>query len=214
MKIAIIGQGGHSKVIRDLISFHQHDQIIAYLDDKITDFYQRDNVYFGPIFYAEFLKNMYHDLKLFIAIGHNQTRKMIVERLQFPPENYITLIHKTAVVSPTSKIGNGSILMAHSTVNADSLIGQHSIINTSSVVEHDSRIGDFVHISPNATLTGSVQVENGVHIGAGATIIPNLTIGKWSVIGAGATVIDSIPASSIAVGVPAKVKNKQMTEGV
>ena len=34
VKIAIIGQGGHSKVIRDLIAFNNNQQIVAFLDDK------------------------------------------------------------------------------------------------------------------------------------------------------------------------------------
>jgi len=52
----------------------------------------------------------------------------------------------------------------------------------------------------------SITVEDGCWIGARVTILGGVTIGKGSVIGAGALVTEDIPANSLAVGVPAKVK--------
>lgn len=43
------------------------------------------------------------------------------------------------------------------------------------------------------------------YIGANAMIFPGVTIGEYSIIGAGAVVTKSIPAYSMALGVPAKV---------
>ena len=40
---------------------------------------------------------------------------------------------------------------------------------------------------------------------AGAKILDGVTIGDGAVIGAGAVVRDSVPASAIAVGIPARV---------
>jgi acetyltransferase-like isoleucine patch superfamily enzyme len=50
-----------------------------------------------------------------------------------------------------------------------------------------------------------VTIEDDVWIGSKATILDGVTIGRGAVIGAGAVVTRSIPAYSIAVGVPAKV---------
>ncbi|MBS4209156.1 acetyltransferase [Bacillus sp. FJAT-50079] len=214
MKIAIIGVGGHSKVIRDLISLKSNIEIVAYLDDKYEKLSKSDNTFRGPIGSAKTIGSMFNDIKFIIAIGNNKIRKRIANKLGLPNVYYETLIHPTAYVSPSAVIGNGSVIMAYSVVNSDSRIGDHSIINTGAIVEHDNQIGDFVHISPHATITGGVGIEEGVHVGAGATIIPNKTIGEWSVIGAGATVIHSIPFHCTAVGIPAVVKNKQLIEGV
>jgi len=52
----------------------------------------------------------------------------------------------------------------------------------------------------------SITVEDGCWIGARVTILGGVTIGKGSVIGAGALVTKNIPADSLALGVPAKVK--------
>lgn len=50
-----------------------------------------------------------------------------------------------------------------------------------------------------------VVIEDDVWIGAGCRILDGVRIGRGSVIGAGAVVTRSIPAMSVAVGVPARV---------
>jgi acetyltransferase EpsM len=214
MKIAIIGQGGHSKVIRELITQYDKYEIVAYLDDKFEGLSKRNNIVYGPISASKLIKDIFCQVKFFIAIGNNKIRKMIAENVNLPNDSFVSLIHPTATVSTSAKIAAGTVIMAHSVVNADAEIGNHTIINTGAIIEHDSKIGNYVHISPNATLTGLVEVKDGVHVGAGATIIPGVSIGQWTVIGAGATVIRSIPPFSTAVGVPAAVKYKEMREGV
>lgn len=213
MKIVIVGEGGHSKVITDLITSQTEAQIVGYLDDKYQETIIRDKQFFGPLSTIEKLREAFYDIKYIVAIGNNRRRKHLVQMLNLPIDYYATLQHKSAIVSPSSTIGYGTVIMANTVINADSQIGNHTIINTGSIVEHDNQVADFVHISPQAALTGSVILEEGVHIGAGATVIPNVRIGEWSIIGAGATVINHIPAYSTAVGTPAKVKNKLAIEG-
>ena len=52
---------------------------------------------------------------------------------------------------------------------------------------------------------GKIVVEDNVHIGWDTIIMPGVKIGKNSIIGCGSVVTKSIPANSVAVGVPAKV---------
>ena len=213
MELAVIGHGGHSKVIQDIIRCRNNDQIIAFLDDKYQERFHKAGVYYGGIASVPEIFESYPNCQIVIAIGDNGTRKNIVEKLQLPAERYATLIHPAAVVSPSAKVKHGTVVMANAVINADSRIGSHSIINTSAIIEHDSQVGDFVHVSTKAGLTGAVHLKEGVFIGAGATIIPKVQIGLWSVIGAGATVIDDLPDFCTAVGTPAKVKGKQIHGG-
>lgn len=53
--------------------------------------------------------------------------------------------------------------------------------------------------------TGPVKIGNGCWIGEKCTVLPGSTIGEKSIIGANSVVTGSIPAYSIAAGVPAKV---------
>lgn len=210
MNIVVIGKGGHSKVIEDIIKSNKDYKIVCYLDDQYKFFEKSNGMYFGPIMAAESLKEFFVDLLFVIAIGNNHIRKSIVEKLNLPNHDYATLMHRKAVISPTAKIGPGTVVMASAVINADAEIGNHAIINTSAVIEHDNYINDFAHISPRATLTGSVSVGEGTHIGAGAVIIPGVQVDKWSVVGAGATVINNLPAYCTAVGNPARILYKEI----
>ncbi|MGH0429616.1 acetyltransferase [Bacillus hominis] len=207
MKILIIGCGGHSKVVKDIILSNEGYEIVGYLDDLYTGITIIDNLYFGAIEDAREIINKFNDIKLVITIGNNKMRKEISEILNQPVSIYATLIHKTAIISPQAHIGYGTVIMPNVVVNADTIIGNHTIINTGSIIEHDNIIDDFVHISPHATLTGSITIEEGAHIGASATIIPGVRIGNWSIVGAGSVVINDFPSNCTAVGIPAKVIN-------
>ncbi|OKL37671.1 acetyltransferase [Domibacillus mangrovi] len=205
--IIVIGEGGHSKVVQDIIAAEGIYEVIAVLDDKYDDVFEKDRVLIGPISYAEKLIAD-TDAVFVVAIGNNQVREQIARILFEAGAVFEAVVHPFASVSPSAVIGTGTVVMAGSVINADAVIGEHAIINSGAVVEHDNRIGDFVHVSPGAVLTGNVCVGAGAHIGAGATVIPGKTIGAWSVVGAGTVVIDNILDDVTVIGVPARVMKK------
>ncbi|KAB7707394.1 acetyltransferase [Bacillus aerolatus] len=203
--IVVIGEGGHSKVVQDIIKAEAEYKLVALLDDKYTISQKSDKVILAPISYAFKLMQEEKEVHFIVAIGNNRVRKQIVERLASKNAHFAVLIHPSAIVSPSALIKDGTVVMPNAVINAAAVIGQHTIINTAAVVEHDNRIGDFSHISPNVTLTGNVTVGTGTHIGAGAVVIPGKTIGPWSVVGAGSVVIGDLPQEITAVGAPARV---------
>ncbi|ADI28209.1 acetyltransferase [Geobacillus sp. C56-T3] len=203
--IVVIGQGGHSKVVQDMIAADGRYQIVAILDDKYQEMNERDGMVYGPVSVVSDLIDEDPDVKLIIAIGNNRVRADIVERIQVDHERFATIIHPSAVISPSARIGAGTVVMPNCVVNAHAEIGKHVIINTGAIVEHDNRIGDYAHISPNATLTGNVVIGEGAHVGAAATVIPGIRIGSWSLIGAGSVVIRDILDGKKAVGCPARL---------
>lgn len=203
MKVILIGDSGHARVIADNV-ISNGDQVIARLDDKYTELFQEEGCWYGPSSKVKALIEK-EGAKVVIAIGSNAVRRKIAERLELSSDQYATIIHKDSIVSPSAKIGHGTVVMPGVIVNAAATIGSHVILNTRLVIEHDCVIGDYAHVSPGAMITGGVKIGDGVHIGAGATVIPVKTIGQWSVVGAGSVVIDDIEPHATAVGVPAKV---------
>jgi len=203
MNVVIIGNGGHSKVVKDILLLNKNLQIVGYLDDKFDEYLFKEEMFYGPISAYQFLIDKFDGINFIIAIGHNQTRKQIVNKMKLKEHFFMTPVHPSAIISPSAKIGKGTVVMANTVINADAVIGDHVIVNTGAIIEHDNEVNDFAHVSPNATLAGSVHLGEGVHIGTGATLIPNVKVGDWSTIGAGATVINSIPANTTAVGIPA-----------
>lgn len=213
MKIVIIGHGGHSKVIYDSVLSFNENEVIGFLDDKYEEVKLIGQIICGPIKAAEKLFEHFKDIKFVIAVGDNKARELIFKRLNIPNDYYATIIHKSAEVSRSARIGEGTVIMPKSVVNANTEIGHHSIINSGAIIEHDCKIGNFVHVCPNATLTGSVQVDDRAFVGAGATIIPTIKVGEGAVIGAGATVIHNVPSHNKSTGVPARNYSSNLREG-
>src|SRR5699024_4873246 len=199
--VILIGDSGHSKVISNIIEANDQYTVIAKLDDKYGKRLYDKAILKAPIEIVHELLEKEPDTKVIIAIGSNRIRKKIADKLSLDSDSYLSIIHPTAVISPSATIGYGIVIMPNAVINEDSKIGDHSIVNTASIIEHDCQIENYVHISPNATLTGAVRVGEGTHIGAGATIIPTKHLGKWSTIGAGAVVNKNIPSNTTAVGV-------------
>ncbi|MFV2047197.1 acetyltransferase [Metabacillus litoralis] len=208
MKIIIIGHGGHSKVVTDIVHATKGLHMIGYLDNKYEKVQVMNHVIYAPLHAVHDLKKKIGEIKFVIAIGDNKIRKMIVEKLKITEKEFITVIHPTSVVSPSAKVGSGTVVMPNTIINADTIIGNHCILNSGSIVEHDGTIEDFVHICPNSTIAGTVTIGEGCMVGSGATIIPNKKIGEWTTIGAGATVTKDLPSNCLAVGTPAKAKMK------
>ncbi|MGM0949952.1 MAG: acetyltransferase [Bacillota bacterium] len=203
--VAIVGDGGHGKVIRELINARSDTRLAAVLDDKFRTFEAGKEWYTGPLEAISEVRRLVPDVLFLIAIGNNSVRKHLAERLGLKKEDFITLIHPSAIVSKSAVIGEGTVIMAGAIIQADARIGAHCIINTGAVAEHDNQLSDYVHLSPRVTLSGAVAVQEGVHIGTGANVIPQLTIGSWSVVGAGSAVIRSIPDRVTAAGAPARI---------
>lgn len=87
------------------------------------------------------------------------------------------------------------------------------------VIGQTAEIGNNVTLYHQVTLGGisgergekrHPTVEDDVMIGAGAKVLGNITIGRGAKIGANAVVVHDIPPYATAVGIPAKVIQKQV----
>ncbi|WP_105993034.1 acetyltransferase [Staphylococcus simulans] len=200
--LLIIGNGGHAKVIKDIINANGIYKVSGYLDDNIEKYFVKNDMIYDNLKNIKLYQENYHFI---IAVGNNKIRADIFKKVDVPNEKFPVLIHPKAIVSETANLGNGTVVMPGAIVNAESVIGRHSIINTCSVVEHECLIKDFTHISPGAVLTGNVSVDEYTQIGANATVIPNVRIGSNVLVGAGSTVISNTKNDVTLVGTPAKV---------
>ncbi len=191
--IVIYGASGHGKVVAASAQSGMIE-IAYFLDDN-----EKQKSFLG----YEVHQKLNSDHKVFIGIGNNRTRKMIVEQNNFIFAS--SIVDATATVRSSFPLSEGTFIGASAVVNPDVSIGKHTVINTAVVVEHDCKIGEYVHISPNATLAGGVVVGEGTHIGSGTVIIPEVKIGKWCVIGAGSVILKDVPDNATVVGNPGKI---------
>lgn len=198
--LAIIGAGGHGRVVADIALQCKRWENILFFDDNFVGYTLEGTTLAGNVQSAKVYRE---SADFFVAIGDNLERSRLFNKLENWGCSLITLIHPNAVIGKNVKIGKGSVLMAGVIVNCESTIGSGCIINTKSCLDHNNLIEDFVHISPGVTLAGTVCVGSKTWIGIGASISNNITICADTIIGAGAVVIKSIEISGTYIGVPA-----------
>ena len=201
-KLAIVGAGGHSKVVAEIAQLNGWT-LLDFFDDRwpaLTQF--SDYTVVGNI--QSLYKNHTDYDGVIIAIGNNEIREKVYLALINQEAIFISLIHPRAIISSRANIGNGTVIMANAVVNPDVIIGNNCIINSSSVIEHDCIISDHVHICPNSALAGEVVVNKNAWIGIGSTVIQQINIGENVFVGAGSTVIHDIPNELKVVGTPAR----------
>jgi len=208
-KIVIIGDSGHAKVIADVVNSNDDMSVYARLDDKYQKVFVEEGLLKGPVSHLDKLLEIDSEILVVIGVGSNAVRKKIVSNLRISSEMYVSVIHSSAIVSLSAKLGIGTVVMPGAIINADANIGDHVIVNSASVVEHDCVVEDFAHISPLAVLTGGVRIGEGTHIGAGASVIPLKKIGAWSTVGSGAVVVSDIEDRVTVVGSPARVIQRE-----
>ena len=198
----LFGASGHGKVVKDILNANGI-KVEAFVDDNL----RVDECAGRPVLHdATGLSPM------IVSIGVNRVRRIVVERLKaYAKANgnaleFATAIHPSAIISPTAKIGEGTVVMAGAVINADAVIGKHCIVNTGATVDHDCVIGDYCHIAPGAHVSGGTHIGEGTWVGVGACVIQCLHIGKDCMIGAGSVVVSDIPDGVTAYGNPCKVK--------
>ncbi|WP_246034010.1 acetyltransferase [Flavobacterium sangjuense] len=194
--ITLYGASGHGKVIIDILN-----AVGVKIKSVIDDNPKSESILGIPV-----AKTSEYDMsslgETIISIGNNKVRKKLSISLS---ANFAKAVHPSAVISPNSSIGEGTVVMARVAINPDVTIGKHCIINTNATVEHDALIADFVHICPGVSLAGDVTIGEGTQVGIGAAVIQGISIGKWVTIGAGAVILNDIPDYAVVVGNPGKI---------
>ena len=202
--LILLGGGGHCKSVIDVAESAGYSilgildkpetvgqQVLSYkiigTDDDIPYYVDK----------AEFL----------ITVGQiksNAIRVKLAKLVEKAGGKFATIIADDAHVSKYAEIGEGTVVMHKTIVNADAKIGKQCIINTMADIEHDARIGDFCHISTAAVVNGEVKVGNNVFIGSRAVIHNCKSITNDIVIAAGSVVTRDLDKSGIYAGNPAK----------
>jgi sugar O-acyltransferase (sialic acid O-acetyltransferase NeuD family) len=132
------------------------------------------------------------------------SRPRIVDMLGLPAERYATIIHPSASVSGTSRVGPGSVLLAHSVLTAAVTVGSHVAIMPHVTLTHDDIVGDFATLASGACLGGGVRVGRCAYIGAGALVREQRSIGCRALVGMGAIVTRDVPDDEVWAGIPAR----------
>jgi sugar O-acyltransferase (sialic acid O-acetyltransferase NeuD family) len=215
--LLVIGSGGFGRetveAVRAINAAGGSWQILGYLDDdpelhgKVVD----DVPVLGGV--AEVRR--YPGALVVVCTGRPDnylSRPRIVAALGLSPGRYATIIHPSASVSSSSKVGPGSVILAQTVLTASVNVGSHVAIMPHVTFTHDDTIGDFATVASGACLGGGVRISVGAYIGSGALVREHRTVGSGALVGMGAVVTHDVPAHEVWAGVPARFVRTQQTD--
>lgn len=196
-ELIVYGAGGHGQVVAEF-AHAAGWRVLGFIDDRPPG----TTVNGLPVLERAILTQ--RRATLAIAIGDNRTRQRLTLECRDLGHSFLTLIHPTASISPSARLGTGVFVGPFAVINPFAQIGDGVIVNTAAVVEHHVRLGDFAHVAPRSVVAGGASVGALTLIGTGASIIPGIVIGERCILGAGAAAVRNIPDGITAVGVPAR----------
>lgn len=200
-KLIILGYGGTCFDIADVAKATGEFEVLGFLDDSASGQSNQYPPLLGPLAKA----GEYKDVFFVNGIGSPTSftkRPEILEKLKI--KNFATLIHPDATISPTAKMGAGSVIFSQCSIGAQAEVGCHVTVLQNSVIGHDSQVGDFSILAAGVILSGRVLVGANSYLGAGCKVIQDIKIGEKTLVGLGSSVISDIPSKEVWVGTPAK----------
>lgn len=167
MRLIIIGAGGYGRTVADLAQQSGRYEQIAFLDDQS----QEPDVLGICGAFAEFEDG---NTEMYPAFGNNELRLAWLDRLEQAHVPVMTLVHPTAYVSPTGKVGAGTVVLPHAVVNTACAVNRGCIINCGAIVDHGCLLEEGVHVCLGAVVKAENRIPKCMKIEAG-TVVENRT---------------------------------------
>ena len=202
-EVILIGYSGHAFVVAET-AIENRVNLIGYSEKILSDENPIGLAYLGFEKDDNFI-GWNKSVSFILGIGDNALRQNIANLIESKGKTLNTIVHCSASISKSAKIGNGSFVNRNVAVNALAVIGKSVILNTGCIIEHECVIADAVHIAPGAVLAGNVSVGERTFIGANAVIKQGIVIGRDVVIGAGTVIISNIPDGKKVIGNPGRI---------
>jgi sugar O-acyltransferase (sialic acid O-acetyltransferase NeuD family) len=213
--LVLIGAGGFGRETAETVRAINVDQearvgepaweLLGFLDDDPV--LRRTSVLGAPVLGGIDELAGLHDARVVVCTGHPgnfTSKRSIVQRLGLASARYATLVHPAAALSPSCRLGPGTVVLAGVVATTNVEIGAHVGVMPQAVLTHDDLLDDFVTVAAGVRLAGAVHVQEGAYLGAGCLIREHCTIGPWALVGMGAVVTRDIPGREVWAGAPAR----------
>lgn len=150
--LLILGAGGFGHMIYESAQATRQFDKIAMLDDA-----SKEPAVIGKLVDYKSMRKEYPCAV--VALGNNNMRLQWVKRLLEADFVVPTIIHPSAVVSPSAVIGAGSFIMQRAVVNTNAHLGMACLINCGAIVDHDAEIGEGTHLSLSSVVKAHCRIE-------------------------------------------------------
>ena len=167
-RIVLIGNGGHSRVVGEVLSLNDLRDF-----DHVESEKELDGC--SPKGYV-----------LVNGVGRRGAHRkvfcgLVAKDFLFLPG----LVHPAAILSGNSHVSEGTVVMAGAVIQGGCKIGFNVILNTRASIDHDCVVENHVHVAPGATVCGGVTIGEEAMIGAGAVVLPGAEVPTGHLVPAG-----------------------------
>ena len=208
-RLIILGTGGNAHDILDIVEALNANRPTWNLVGFLDDVREPGSRFFGVEVLGRLGEASKFENCCFVnAIGSDlsyRRRPLIIEATGLRREQFATLVHPAAWVSPRARMGRDVCINAGASVAGNATIGDHASIGPTCVVGHDSVIEEYSMLAPGSIVSGFVRVGTASYIGAGAMIRQRVQVGSGALVGLGAVVVKDVVEDTVVIGNPAKV---------
>jgi sugar O-acyltransferase (sialic acid O-acetyltransferase NeuD family) len=203
--LVIIGAGGFAREMFDLANTcygNENDfSIKGFLSDGPSKI---ESMGYPAVISKVDEYQVQEDDVFFCAIGNLKDRKKTIEIILSKGGTFINLIHPTAILSPSVKLGIGVGIKSFCVLASDVIVEDFTFLQSSVIMGHDVHIGKYCQVNSFSFFAGYVRVHDLVSVNAGVRIIQNMIIEEESVVGIGSVVLRRVKKGTTVFGNPAK----------
>ena len=160
--LLILGAGGFGQMVKETAIQLGYEEIV-FLDDAA---FGKDVVGKCCDYTAK-----YGEYKTAVAaFGNNHTRLFWTDKLLEAGYEVPSIVHPSAIVSPSAVLGSGCFIMQRAVVNTHTLVDRAALVNSGAVVDHDSVVCAGAHVGLGSVVKANCTIEQEKKVEAGEVI--------------------------------------------
>jgi sugar O-acyltransferase (sialic acid O-acetyltransferase NeuD family) len=205
-KIGIVGFGVLGRQLLQMISARGPCEATVF-DDACSAAAEN-----GAVAFSTFGAEKYAALEFYVALGYKHMRRKqeVIESLVQAGRSLPPLVHPSAYVDASARLGAGAIVFPNSTVGPGVSLGSGVVLHCAVTLAHDSAVGPSSYFAPGVVVSGFASIGARVFVGSGAVVADRLTIGDDAIIGIGTCVTREVETGVSVIGNPMRVLDHKL----
>ena len=213
MILAVYGTGGTGREVYEIASSMNVNGLLWNNIIFIDDVTEEQILYGSEIMPLSVAVDRFRpgEVEFVIAVGEPSSRELLYNRVAEQGFTFATIVHPSAFVAPSAKLGQGVFVKMQSIVSSDAVLEDNVFVQADCIVGHDVHMGAHSQVSAFTHIAGNAHIGERCYLGVRASIREECVMGDDVVVAMGAVVMEKrVPSRVVAVGNPAKYVRRKI----